>query len=227
MWYNFNVGNRDYKIFEAGETYHLYNRGVGKIPIFRDEEDHKVFLYRLWENLYPELSTKIKRKSRNDYRRKELPSGSFDLICYCLMPNHFHFLIRQNTDLPLTVLISKICTGYSKLFNKKYERVGSLFQDQFKAVRIESNEQLLWTSIYIHQNPIKAELVDDLSIYRWNSYLDYVGVQPGNLCKKELILDQYNSPSSYLKFFLNKKENIEINNKMISCQDIFLDNFEE
>jgi putative transposase len=226
VWYNLDVSNRDYKGFERGEIYHLYNRGVGKMQIFNDEEDYKVFLYRLWENLYPELADKIKKKSRNDYRRKELPPLSFDLICYCLMPNHFHLLIKQNTDLPLTNLISKICTGYSKYFNKKYERVGSLFQDQFKAVRIETNEQLLWTSIYIHQNPIKAELVDNLSKYKWNSFLDYSGLQPGNLCKKELILGQYNSLTSYLSCIIDKKLNAEINNKMVSCLDILLDNFE-
>jgi putative transposase len=221
------MNNRDYKRFEKGEIYHLYNRGVGKMQIFNDEEDYKVFLYRLWENLYPELTEKVKRKSRNDYRRKELPSLSFDLISYCLMPNHFHFLIKQNTDLPLTKLISKICTGYSKYYNKKYERVGSLFQDQFKAVRIESNEQLLWTSIYIHQNPIKAELVDDLASYKWNSYLDYAEIQPGNLCKKEMILSQYKSTTSYLKCIPRKNLNTSLKNRMEYFQDIFLDSFDE
>lgn len=227
MWYSHYVNYRDYKVFEAGEVYHLLNRGVAKADIFREEEDYNVFLYRLWENLYPELAAKVRSKSGNGYRRKELPPDSFDLICYCLMPNHFHLLIKQNSDTSVTKLISKVCTGYSKYFNKKYDRVGSLFQDQFKAVRIEDNEQLLWASIYIHQNPIKAELVDNIAKYKWNSYLDYAEIQPGNICKKDVILNQYNSSISYTNCILNKKINAEINNKMISCQDILLDNFEK
>jgi REP element-mobilizing transposase RayT len=161
------------------------------MDIFRDEEDFKVFLFRLKENLFPEL---IKKKDfpKSAYRRKTLPFNSFDLIAYCLMPNHFHLLIKQNSDVSISVLMLKLCSGFSKYFNKKYDRVGSLFQDQFKAVLINKNEQLLWTSLYIHENPLKAEIVNDLSKYKWSSYLDYIGLQNNNICKKEIILEQFN-----------------------------------
>jgi len=217
------MNHRDYKEFAKDEVYHVYNRGVGKMKIFKDDEDYKVFLFRLKENLFPELiDNKNLRKS--NYRRKVLPPGSFDLITYCLMPNHFHFLIKQNADLPISILILKLCGGFSKYFNKKYERVGSLFQDQFKSVLIESNEQLLWTSLYIHENPLKGSLVENLQDYEWSSYLDYADIKNDLLCKKELILEQFHSSQSYLEYFKNPEINKDISNKMIGCQDLLIDN---
>ena len=117
VWYNFGMNNRDYKEFAKNEIYHVYNRGVGKMNIFKDEEDFKVFLFRLKENLFPEI---MKRKDlpKSAYRRKTLPPNSFDLISYCLMPNHFHLLIKQNSDISISALILKLCGGFSKYFNK-------------------------------------------------------------------------------------------------------------
>lgn len=216
--------NRDYKQFEKNGIYHIYNRGVGKMKIFENEKDFKVFLYRLKENLLPEKKEPeniILRKKV--YKRKLLPPNSFNLICYCLMPNHFHLLIQQNTDLPLSKLISKVCTGYSMYFNKKHDRVGVLFQDAFKAVRIENNEQLLWTSLYVHENPQKSGLVKNLKDYEWSSFLDYMEPNRNTLCKKDILLDQFNSTESYLKYFKNPEENKEAQNQMISFQDLFID----
>ena len=216
------MNNRDYKEFSKGESYHVYNSGVGKMNIFRDEEDFKVFLFRLKENLFPEL---MKRKDlpKSAYRRKTLPANSFNLIAYCLMPNHFHLLIKQNSNISISALISKLCAGFSKYFNKKHDRVGSLFQDKFKAVRIYRNEQLLWTSLYIHENPLKAEIVGDLSDYKWSSYPDYAGLQNFSLCRKEIILGQFSSPKTYLDYFRGSESN-KIKNKMIGHQDLLIDN---
>ncbi len=216
------MNNRDYKEFSKGEIYHIYNRGVGKMKIFKDEEDFKVFLFRLKENLFPEL-IKNNHLPKSAYRRKTLPINSFDLISYCLMPNHFHLLIKQNSDISISILILKLCGGFSKYFNKKYNRVGSLFQDQFKAVLIYKNEQLLWTSLYIHKNPLEAGIINNLCNYKWNSYLDYAGLKNNIPCKKEIILKQFNSPETYLNYF-KKTETNKIKNKMIGHQDLLIDN---
>ncbi len=190
------MNNRDYKGFTEGECYHVYNRGVGKMDIFLCEEDFNFFISRLRENLFPSISM---NKSAGGYRRELLPFDSYSLIAYCLMPNHFHLLIRQNKELPISKLLSKIGTSYSKYFNKKYIRVGSLFQDQFKAVHIENNEQLLWVTTYIHQNPKVAKLVSTLDDYPFSSYLDYVGMRKGTLCSKELILNQFNNETEHYR----------------------------
>lgn len=206
MWYNFYVNNRDYKNFSCGEVYHIYNRGVNKDDIFRNQDDYQLFLFRLKENLFPNL-IKTERLSKIKNRRKMLPPNSFDLICFCLMPNHFHLLIQQKTDLPITKLISKICTSYSMIFNKKYERVGAVFQDQFKSVRIENNEQLLWTSYYIHKNPIESGLVENLQGYRWSSFSEYFNsFNKWTMCKKDIITKQFHTEDMYLKYFSDKEK---------------------
>jgi hypothetical protein len=116
------------------------------------------------------------------------------------MPNHFHFLIRQNGILPISKLIAKVCTGYSMYFNKRNERVGSLFQDAFKAILVDSDPYLLWLSAYIHQNPTVAGLVKNPEDYQWSSYLDYVGARKGALCEKDVILGQFPNVRAYSKF---------------------------
>ena len=196
------MNNRDYKDFAEDEIYHVYNRGVGKMDIFIDDQDYKIFIARLKENLYPELID-YSELPKYAVRRKTLPPNSYDLISFCLMPNHFHMLLKQNGNLPITQLILKVCTGYSKYFNKKYNRVGSIFQDRFKSVRIKKNEQLLWTSFYIHKNPIEAKIVTNLSNHKWNSFLEYTNPVSEGLCKKELILDQFQTSNSYLGWFFN------------------------
>jgi len=195
------MNNRDYKNFTADEVYHIYNRGTGKIDIFLDEEDYFFFLHRLKDALYPDL-VKIPI-GRGCYKPKLLPPDSFDLISYCLMINHFHLMIKQIGEVNISELISKVCTSYSKYFNKKYNRVGSLFQDQFKAVCVENNEQLLYLSYYIHQNPLKAELVKSLADYPYSSFPDYAGLRNGTLCKKDLIMDQFKDSHMYLKNVMN------------------------
>jgi len=218
MWYNFYVNRRDYKNFAKDGIYHVYNRGVNKMEIFKKEKDFKVFLFRLREGLLPStIDPKVFSKSER--RRKLFPEGTFHLLAYCLMPNHFHLMIQQMTDLPVTKLLSKVCTGYSKYFNKEYERVGAVFQDQFKAVLVENNEQLLWASYYIHKNPIEAFLVNDLKDYEWNSFKEYFDYSSqDNLCKKSIIQEQFNTPQSYLNYF-ESKEN-EVGN---SLQELYFD----
>ena len=84
----------------------------------------------------------------------------------------------------------KICTGYSKYFNKKHDRVGPVFQDSFKAVRVSKNNQLLWVNYYIHKNPVESGLVEKSEDYKWSSALEYKDLVSEPLCKKEIIAEQ-------------------------------------
>jgi REP element-mobilizing transposase RayT len=207
------MGTRDYKQFGAGEYYHIYNRGNNKNDIFLDDQDFNYFVSKVRQNLFPEENTK--------FRSQPLPKGTFSLIAYCLMPNHFHLLIRQNTNLPTSKLILRICTSYSKYFNKKYEKVGHLFQDQFKQVLIDDNNYLRWLSAYIHQNPKVAGLTEKPSEYRWSSYQEFVGDRGSNLCEKEIILDQFNKSAKEYKYFVESSYEIIKQNKDI--KNILLD----
>lgn len=217
--------NRDYKEFAKDGIYHIYNRGVGKMNIFLDHQDNEVFLSRLEENIFPEKFDRASF-SWNERRRKSLQPKSFNLISYCLMPNHFHLLIQQTFDTPISKLISKICTSYSMYFNKKYKRVGTLFQDQFKSVLIEDNEQLLWTAYYIHKNPIEANLVKDIKKYPWNSYLEYSNEEGNSLCKKDILLEQFQSKNKFADHFEESLLSNEVDNKLIGFQNLLIDNFD-
>jgi REP element-mobilizing transposase RayT len=215
--------NRDDKIFAPNNYYHIYNRGNGRMVIFKDDEDRKFFILRLRENLFPKPqegsplggASIAAEAAHTPYLRKSLPPEAFCLICYCLMPNHLHLLIKQNGIILISKLIAKVCTGYSMYFNKKYKTVGHVFQDCFKSVLIGDDSQLLWTSAYIHNNPKTAGLVSELKDYRWSSYLDYAGLRQGNLCNKNFILDMAGGQEAYKKFvedaFVQIKEQKDLN----------------
>ncbi len=210
-----HMRNRDYKIFVSGGYYHVYNRGNGKQDIFLDENDYLFFLRRMKENLFPGLQEGAPLAPRM-YKRKLLPEGAFSLVSYCLMPNHFHWLIKQNAQLPVGKLLLKVCTGYSIYFNKKYEHTGHVFQDQFKAISIQNDSYLLWLSAYIHQNPKIAELVDNLLNWKFSSYPDYVGQRGGILCDKNIILNSFKDSEAYADFvdgsYLKIKEKKDLQN---------------
>lgn len=196
---------RDYKIFAPGEFFHIYNRGNNKQDIFIDDSDYKFFILRLKQNLYPDRFDELKIQS--------LPLGSFSLISYCLMPNHFHLLIRQNSEIPTSKLMLKICSSYSKVFNKKYERVGHLFQDQFKQVLIGRNEYLKWVIAYICQNPKTAGLIKHPADYKWSSYLEHIGglVNRG-VCENDILKELFKGQN--IADFIENSYNIIKNNKM-------------
>jgi len=189
------MGNRDYKKFGAGEYYHIYNRGNREERIFTDESDFNFFILKLNQNLFLSNYKKIR------FRTPPLSEDSFSLISYCLMPNHFHFLIKQNRETPTSKLILRVCTSFSKYINKKYGRVGHLFQDQFKQVLIEDDSYLLWLSAYIHQNPKIAGLVDRAENYKWSSYPDFLGLERNLIeCDKKIILNQFKENNNYHDF---------------------------
>lgn len=207
------MSKRDYKNFAIGESYHVFNRGNDKMDIFRDDEDYDVFLSRLEECLYPRsashgahvVATSTKGKL---YSRKLLPEDAFSLLAYCLMPNHFHFLILQQSELPISALMLKLISGYSKYFNKKYERVGSLFQDQFKATYITDTMHLLHTSAYIHNNP-EIDGIAPAEEYPYSSCREYVkSITPAHsIIHRELIGGQFPHPEAYRDFM---RESMEI-----------------
>lgn len=180
---------RDYKEFRPGDYYHVFNRGVNKQPIFIDDEDYFQFLKRLQIILDLIPVSMIKTNIR------PLPKDSFSILAYCLMPNHFHMLIRQNTDIGIDKLILKLCTSYSIYINKKLGRVGALFQDTFKAKLIDNDQYATYVSAYIHNNP------ENPNLYPFSSYKEIIKPQGNLICDRALLLGWFNnSPLDYKKF---------------------------
>ncbi len=189
---------RDYKQFFEGGVYHIYSRGHNKMAVFRDTEDYKFFLQRLAEILSLKPS-----KSR---WLRPLPKGSFTILCYCLMPNHFHFIIQQETKLPVSKIIGKLLTSYGIYFNKKYQQVGTIFQDRFMSKEINNDEYLVPLSAYIHKNHAKF-----LS-WRFSSLDDYIKGDKELIVDSTLILSMFNKDRhryyKYIKSYNKTKEDL-------------------
>ena len=174
------------KTYLENGYYHIYNRGVEKRKIFLDEQDYKVFLSYLKLYLLPKQES-VKEIEKNDSKvdnNEKMISeiyklnnffNKIDLISYVLMPNHFHLELRQKNKKEIEFFMRSLITKYSKYFNKKYERVGPLFQGRYKAVLIQNTEYLLYLNRYIHLNPMEL-LVEGqpLDQYPWSSYRVYL-----------------------------------------------------
>ena len=213
------MARRDYKAFAVGEIHHAFNRGNDKMDIFRDEEDYLFFLHRLEEALYPERTVNDVNGAHSQGRRnqrKQLPPDSFSLLAFCLMPNHFHFLLLQKTDLPISALMLKVFTSYSKYFNKKYGRVGSLFQDQFKTTHVQNDTQLLHTSAYIHNNPRTDGLTQTPESYAYSSFREYMRSdrESAGISDGMMILDQFADARAYRQFVYDSFEMTKRNKEM-------------
>lgn len=166
-----------------GQVYHLFNRGVEKRNVFTDRREYSRFLEAI--QYYQQIDPQV-RFSKADKDKKENLSDKklVEVIAYCLMPNHFHFLLKQVSDNGISTFIRRLINSYTRYFNTKNERVGSLFQGPFKAVRMESDGQLLHVTRYIHLNPLAGYLVKDLRNFEWSSYLGYIGLED-KLCRRE------------------------------------------
>lgn len=197
------MGKRDYKNFTTGNIFHVYNRGNNKEKIFFDKQDYRAFLFRLGLCLgFSEEELNKEKLTSMPYSRIRITAmekGNFKLHAFCLIPNHFHLLVEQITDVPVSNLILKLCTSYARYINKKHERVGHVFQDKFKAVLIENNPQLMWTSAYIHMNPVKDKLAKHPSEYFWSSYNDYANDRNLTIINKELLTGTFGSQKDFIK----------------------------
>ncbi|MBI2036457.1 transposase [Candidatus Microgenomates bacterium] len=177
--------------FINNEIYHVYNRGVAKLPIFYNQKDKRrlidVVNYYQFQGPKPQFSQIRRFKQLNFEKSPKI----IEILCYCLMPNHFHFLLRQLKDNGISEFMNKVGNSYTKYFNTRHERVGPLLQGQFKAVRIEDDDQFMHVSRYIHLNPVASYLVKDPKEYQWSSYLDYISLRNDGMCVKEPILSMF------------------------------------
>jgi len=188
-----------------GEIYHVINRGVEARTVFLQRRDFQRFV-----NLLDYYKETRQRKFSNA-PKNELPPGRWkqenlklaEIICYCLMPNHFHLLLRQLAGSGISKFLSLIQNSYTKFFNIKYKRIGPLFQGTFKASHITNDEQLVHVSRYIHLNPVVAELIAEPGDYNWSSYTEYVTDKSDKLVNSKTVLSLFKSGKEYKKFVLD------------------------
>ncbi|MFZ5366493.1 MAG: transposase [Patescibacteria group bacterium] len=209
------------KVYIENGYYHIYNRGVEKRQIFSDEQDYAVFLSYLKTYLLPKnekqlreiLSSPSTSYKEKDKALKLLRLNNFSreiiLLAYCLMPNHFHFLLKQKSKDAIDRFMNSLGTRYTMFFNKKYKRVGHLYQSQYKAVMAESEEQLLYLTSYIHRNP--EELASKGNAFRgWtsqpSSLPEYLGQRQASWVHPEEILSYFSKKNPRLDYLAFVKQ---------------------
>lgn len=184
--------------------YHIYNRGLNKEQIFRDNQD------------YLKIVSTIIKLLKND---------EWVIYAYCFMPNHYHLLVEEKR-IPIAKLIGRTFTSYSQYFNRKYHRAGPLFQDRFKSKLIQMDTYFLELSRYIHCNPVKAGLTKIPETYPYSSMGEYLGIRPTNLIKWDkvikLIENSAKGIAEYRKF-VNAGINLDLEeyDPFLNEQDVF------
>lgn len=196
------------------EIYHICNRGIDRKPTFLSKKDYQrglqVIQYYQYKNTPIRLSRFLRRtKDQQDELISYLKATNEKIVefyTFCFMPNHYHFLIKQKTDDGISRFISQFQNSYTKYFNTLNEKEGPLFLDQFKAVRIETDEQFIHVSRYIHLNPYTGYLIKDLESlinYPWSSIREYLHDDKG-ICNKNEILSLFKNVNKYKMFILDQ-----------------------
>jgi putative transposase len=178
----------------VGEYYHVYNRGNNRQPIFFGEETYYFFLRRVRELLLVgEEPTGVPEPGSVGVGNR------CSVVAYCLMPNHYHLLVSPEDD-QFSRHMQRFSISYTKAINKRFERVGALFQGKFQALRVDRTEYLLHLSRYIHLNPVEAGLVQHTQDWEFSSYREYAGLRQGTLPSPDVVLSQFPSRDAYRRF---------------------------
>ncbi|MFA5936273.1 MAG: transposase [Candidatus Paceibacterota bacterium] len=199
--------------FAIDEYYHIYNRGNSKQKIFLTKEDYEHFIKMLYlVNSSRSIVNRDITKNSYEFDREDT---LIDIGIYCLMPNHFHLLVKEKTENGISKFMQKLLTAYSMYFNKKYKRTGGLFEGKFKSEYVDNNQYLKYLFAYIHLNPVKIiepkwkeinikntkKIMNFLDNYQYSSYLDYNYII-GEYRLKSKILNKDKFP----KYFTSEKE---------------------
>ena len=170
---------KDLLIWQPGMYYHIYNRGARQLTIFREETNYLFTLSKIAEYCQ---------------------AFNISMIAYCLMPTHYHLMVRQDGEKPAGSLPQFVFNSYSKAYNKMYTHSGMLFEGRFRAKPIQNSSHLLHLCRYIHGNPVKDGLVADPADWPYSNYLDWIGERNSALVDHSFIQSQFGNAQEYKKF---------------------------
>jgi len=146
--------------FAPGQIYHLYNRGAHRVSIFREKANYDYLLYTI-----KSYSCELK----------------ISILAYVLMPNHYHLLVRQDSDTRAGALCQRVFNRYSKAYNKRYHHSSTLFEGPYEAKGVETERHLCSACIYIHANPVKDGFVTHPKMWTYSNYREWIGTRKGTL----------------------------------------------
>lgn len=197
------------------QVYHIFNKSQGNIPVFQSTRSGQAMLDAIWYYQYQKVPMKLSYFRAQSKKDREMISTGLlttphyiNLLAYCLMPNHYHLLIKQTADNGISKYMGNVQNSITRYLNIKHKQKGHIFIGQFKAIRIESDEQLLHVSRYIHLNPYTGYIVqtiEETKKYRWSSCNEYTTNATG-FCDHELVLSHFKSKNGYEKFIEDRKD---------------------
>jgi putative transposase len=196
-----------------GEYYHIYNRGNDKQNIFRDERDRIRFLFLLLylqgKESFPNAGRTVTHFVRHrvfnikaEMVTKIAGEKHIELVSFALMPNHFHLILGEKIEGGIARYMQRLLNAYTKFFNIRHKRSGHLLQGPYRAVHLKDNEQLLYTSAYVHRNcRTLPDWKNKEELYPWSSLQDYIIKDRwSGLLDKKLIQEQFSKPSEYKRW---------------------------
>ncbi|MBU1031623.1 transposase [Patescibacteria group bacterium] len=183
----------------TNEYYHIYNRGSDKRSTYTQPRDYARFQKTFYYYQFSGPKSKFSQSTQSSLFKPLQNEKLVEILCFCLMPNHFHFLVKQLRENGISIFVSQLSNSYTRYFNVKYNRVGPLFQGAFKSVRIETEEQLIHVSRYIHLNPVVSGIAKRPEDYRWSSYAEYITQAPF-FCSIEEVISLFKISQKYKKF---------------------------
>lgn len=198
-----------------GETYHVFNRSVARQHIFLSDRDYQraIETFQFYSFKRPDLRFSHFKRLPKDQRESfwsNLTTNNqkqIAVLTYCFMPNHVHFLMRETEENGIATFMKNFQNSLAKFFNTREERQGALFQAMFKAIRIETKEQLIHVARYIHLNPFTSFVIrkiEKLENYPWSSYPAYMGRKQDDFIEKESIFSLFKSVEKFKMFTLDQ-----------------------
>lgn len=204
-------------VLANNEIYHIFNRGIASQLVFFNKRTYERAIETIF--YYQNKNTPIKyskflklsMSERSDLLKESRKRKDWlvEIISYCLMPNHFHLLLKQLVDNGISKFVGDFTNSYTRYINTKQERNGPIFEGKFKSVRVETEEQLLHVQRYIHLNPYTSYLIktiEDLETYTYSSFPEYTGKHNSDFCSKDIILGNFKNISSYKKFIFDQAD---------------------
>jgi len=179
--------------FSPGGYYHVYNRGAGREKIFFTPANYEYCL-------------RLIKRGRVKY--------GVAVIAYCLMPNHYHFLLRQETAIPLSKFINVVFSAYVQAVNSQEERTGTLFEGRFRHVEVERDGYLAWLCRYIHLNPVKGKLGLRPEDWPYSNYADWIGRRAGTLKDENFIRQWFGDAERYRRFVEDEPDEQTVREKL-------------
>ena len=193
------------RVFSTGEIFHICNKSIANYLIFRNEKLLKRFFitinYYNNNQLKISLSRALREKLYLNAILSRRPENIVHIIAYCIMPDHYHLLLKINDEETFSKYINNLESSYTRYYNKLNARKGPLWQSRFKAVRIPDNETLLHVHRYIHLNPTTAGIVNRPENWKWSSYYSYINDNEVLTNNKEVSIQ---SIKQYKKFVENQ-----------------------